>query len=93
VLAGRKWTARETFVADLQTGEGCALSLQGSAALAHIDLAKHKVWVCPMFEPFLAWLYEDGRWADGGGDLEDVPRYVELPGAESAMAGYRREGR
>lgn len=49
------WTPRHALVLDLATGEG-ALFLPGGIPKA--DLEKHRVWVCPMFEPFLGWLYE-----------------------------------
>src|SRR5665213_4481996 len=48
------WTKRHVLVCDLQTGEGAIFAPGG---LAEADLHKHKIWVCPMFEPFLAWLY------------------------------------
>ncbi len=71
------------FVMDLQTGEG-ALFRPGGYAPA--DLNKHRIWVCPMFEPFLTWLYtQDLR------DLDGLPALVELE-APFAFAGYRREG-
>lgn len=83
VVAARGWTRRHLWVMDLQTGEG-ALFLPGGSA--HADLEKHKIWVCPMFEPFLVWLYRQ--------DLEDVsalPAAVRVEG-ESAFYGYRRPG-
>lgn len=45
----------QVIVFDLQTCEGAAFRPGGHA---HNDLnEKHKVWVCPLFEPFLEWLY------------------------------------
>jgi hypothetical protein len=69
------------WVLDLQTGEGAYFAVGGSAKA---DLTKHRIWVCPMFEPFLVWLYDHG--------LADLPPVVELPGAEGALYGYRRPG-
>lgn len=84
-LLGRcGWSGDHVLVLDLQTGEG-SIFLPGGSASA--DLDKHKVWVCPMFEPFLEWLY--------GQDLSDLlklPDLVELPDAPEAMYGYRRAG-
>jgi hypothetical protein len=47
------------------------------------------VWVCPMFEPFLEWLYTQDTSV-----LERLPTVVELPEAPAAaaLAGYRRAG-
>lgn len=78
------WTADVLLVVDLQTGEGAIFKPTGLAAA---DLHKHKVWVCPMFEPFLTWLYEQDV-----SDLDKLPALVQITG-ESALAGYRREGK
>lgn len=75
----------QLLVLDLQTCEGALFSVRGRG-LASADLDKHRIWVCPMFEPFLAWLYtQDVR------DLEALPSVVELE-APAEMAGYRRPG-
>ncbi len=80
------WTNRHITVLDLQTGEGVIVRPGGCAPA---DLNKHKVWVCPMFEPFLTWLYQQDL-----SDLDKLPALVTLPaGTETAMAGYRREGK
>ena len=74
---------RALFVFDLQTGEGAVFHPGGSAAA---DLDKHRIWVCPLFEPFLAWLYTQ--------DLSDIgllPRLIDLD-APFAFRGYRRGG-
>ena len=82
VLYGRGWRQEHLWVFDLQTGEGAAFRLSGSA---RHDLDKHRIWVCPLFEPFLEWLYIQ--------NLEEaLPSLVELPDAPSALYGYRREG-
>jgi hypothetical protein len=44
-------------------------------------------WVCPLFEPFLAWLL-----AQDLSDLDALPDFAELPDAPGAMFGYRRAG-
>lgn len=83
LLRGRGWGPEHLIVFDLETGEGFILLPGG---LASADLAKHDVWVCPMCEPFLEWLYrQDLR------DLSKLPATVEVE-AESALRGYRRSG-
>ena len=71
------------WLLDLQTGEGAMFRKGG---LAKADLNEHKVWVCPMFEPFLEWLYAQPS-------LDNLPAHVDLPGAPFAMQGYRRAGK
>jgi hypothetical protein len=77
------WSPEHLWVLDLQTGEG-AFFLPGRHAKA--DLNRHKIWVCPMFEPFLEWLYQQDL-----ADLDALPALVELH-AEFAFYGYRRTG-
>lgn len=78
------------WVFDLQTGEGCFVRPGGSA---HADLEKHAVWVCPLFEPWLEWLYAQLRGHDDyARRLTGLPLVVELPDAEFSLAGYRRSG-
>lgn len=86
MLFGRGWRPGHLLFVDLQTGEG-AILMPGKGCSARADLAKHKVWVCPMAEPFLEWLYEQDL-----SDLSMLPRYVELPNAPFEMSGYRRAG-
>ena len=71
------------WVLDLQTHEGASFKPGG---LATADLNKHRIWVCPLFEPFLHYLYKLKR------PFEDCPALVELPDAEGALYGYRRAG-
>lgn len=59
---------------------------------AAADLDRHRVWVCPMFEPFLGWLYGHFN-ADTEQWYDTLPAVVELPDAPAALQGYRREGR
>lgn len=79
------WSRDHIWVLDLQTGEGVFVRLGGFAAA---DLNKHKVWVCPMFEPFLEWLYKQNM-----NELEKLPDRLNLPDAPFSMSGYRREGK
>jgi hypothetical protein len=78
------WSTRHLWVLDLQTGEGAFFRPGGSA---HADLEKHKIWVCPMFGPFLEWLYQQDL-----SDLAALPDLVELPDAPALLSGHRRPG-
>lgn len=84
LLRARGWGPDHLWVLDLETGEA-AFFLPGGKASA--DLNKHRIWVCPLFEPFLAWLYQQDLT-----DLAALPDVVELPEAPFAMYGYRRGG-
>jgi hypothetical protein len=85
LLAQCGWDDSFLWVLDLQTGEGAYFRPGGSA---HADLLRHRVWVCPMFQPFLEWLYAQGDLSD----LSVLPPVVEIPGAPGALYGYRRPG-
>lgn len=85
----RKLNPTMTFVVDLQTGEGAAFSLD-PYSWTKLD-AEHRIWVCPMYGPFLRWLCQQGL-DYGAGDIAKLPRCVQLE-AESALFGRRREGR
>jgi hypothetical protein len=82
IIAGRGWSRDHLLVLDLQTGEGAMFRLGGSAKA---DLDQRKIWVCPMYEPFLTWLYKQP-------DPFAIPAHVDLPDAEFAFSGYRRPG-
>lgn len=80
------------WVLDLVTREGANFAPHGLAAA---DLDKHRIWVCPMFEPFLAWLYRELAGVRGWhyvDTLAQLPQVVELPDAPFALYGHRREG-
>lgn len=83
LLRGRGWSREHVFVLDLQTGEG-AIFRHGGYAKG--DLDKRRILVCPMFEGFLTWLYQQDLR-----DLDKLPALVKLD-TESAMYGYRRGG-
>lgn len=78
------WDHRVIWVLDLQTREGAAFR-PGGYHLA--DLEEHRIWVCPLFEPFLGWLYTAWR-----GSLDELPRVVQLDGVPLQLSGYRRRG-
>lgn len=79
------WTPDHLLVLDLQTGEGAIFKPRGYAVA---DLNKHQVWVCPMFEPFLTWLYLQDL-----SDLDKLPALVDLGDVPIDMRGYRRQGK
>jgi hypothetical protein len=85
LLRQRGWSPEHTWVLDLQTGEG-AWFRPGGCALE--DLRKHGIWVCPMFEPFLTWLY-----AQDLKDITKLPDLINLGDVPTSMAGYRRRGK
>lgn len=83
LLCAVGWGKDALLVLDLQTGEG---SIFRPGGCAKADLNKHKIWVCPLFEPFLTWLYRQDLT-----DIETLPRVIELEhGLE--LSGYRRSG-
>ena len=84
LIGGRGWTREHIHVLDLQTGEGAIFRPGGHAPY---DLGKHRIWVCPLFEPFLTWLYQQDLT-----DLDALPGHIDLPEAEFSFTGYRRPG-
>jgi len=78
------WSMDHIWVFDLQTFEGAAFLPRG---IAEYDLRKHQIWVCPMFEPFLEWLYMQDL-----SNLEKLPSVLNLKDAEFMMSGHRRPG-
>ena len=84
LLSARGWSPEHVIVFDLETCEGAAFAPHG---LARADLEKHKIWVCPLFEPFLIWLYQQDL-----SDITQLPSYVCLPEAEFQQFGHRRPG-
>lgn len=90
LLKGRGWTLAHLWVMDLQTGEG-AYFRPGGHPVA--DLQKHQIWVCPMYQLFLAKLYEHKDWC---ADITRIPDLITLTAEESkhasALYGFRREG-
>ena len=78
------WTVDHILVLDIQTGEGFITLPRG---LATADLnEKHQVWVCPMFEPFLTWLYTQDTT-----NLDMLPSSVNLGNVPTDLRGYRRQ--
>jgi hypothetical protein len=78
------------FVFDLQTCEG-AVFYPHRRGPAKFDLEKHQIWCCPMFLPFLEWLYQQDC-----SDLDALPAMIEIPPEvarkHEALSGYRRAG-
>lgn len=83
-LMARGWTRDNVLVVDLATGEGAIFNPHGSAI--HDLNEKHQIWVCPMFEPFLTWLYRQDLT-----DLAALPGMVSLGNVPTSLAGYRRQ--
>ena len=79
------WHELHLVVLDLQTGEG-AIFMPGGLAAA--DLDKHGIWVCPLFEPFLAWLYKQDL-----SDLDALPAVVEITGMGRRYKAIADRGR
>lgn len=92
LVGSRGWTPQHFLLLDLQTGEGTIFRLAGSA---HADLNAHKIWVCPLCEPTLEWLY--ARYKAMDHDVatwwDTMPVHVDIPEAQFALFGYRRTGR
>jgi len=83
LMRGRGWDKGHLLVLDLQTGEAAIFRGGG---YAHSDLnTKHQIWVCPMYEPFLAWLYTQDLT-----DISTLPAKVNLGDVPTDMRGYRR---
>ena len=59
------WAPHHIMATDLQTSEGAIFHPGG---LARYDLDKHQLWVCVLFEDFLAWLYKQALT-----DLQALP--------------------
>jgi hypothetical protein len=81
------WDPRNILVLDIATGEG-AIFRPNPLSSASADLnEKHQIWVCPMFEPFLQWLYQQDC-----SQLMRLPHTVDLGKVPPAVQGYRRQG-
>lgn len=74
------------WVLDLITGEGALFDL---AKPLEEQLAQHQVWVCVLFEPFLAWLEARFRQASSlDAFWEGLPAGVQVSAAPEVI-GYR----
>ncbi len=77
---------------DLQTGEGARFHTNNPIPVdVRSQLKDHQIWVCPMFEPFMVWLWHH-MTVTGLDWWEHLPRTIELPDAPFDTAGYRRAG-
>ena len=80
----RRFNERTTLVIDLQIGSGYAWPLENGEIGFHHYLhnklppAEVRRTVCPLYLPFVLWLHEQGKWAEGAGSIEDIPRYLDL---------------
>jgi hypothetical protein len=84
LLSACGWSSKHLWIGDVQTGEGALFQPGGSP---QADLEKHRMFTCPLFPHFLAWLYEQDFT-----DLAALPSYVELPDAPFKFAGQRGAG-
>lgn len=73
LLRGRGWGPEHHLVLDLQTGQGAVFAVQ-AGGVAEADVNKARIWVCPLFRPFLRWLYDETP----GRSLDGMPRVVTL---------------
>ncbi len=85
MLSSRGWTSEHIFVMDLQTGEGAVFRPGG---LVSADLDKTQIWVCPLFEPFLEWLYKRDLT-----ELSNLPTEIKINDPKSALRAPRRPGK
>jgi hypothetical protein len=78
----RRFNERTTLIIDLQRGTAFAWPLERGAIGMHHYLTNKlggmEQLVCPLYMPFVLWLHERGRWAEGDGRIEDIPRYIDL---------------
>lgn len=90
VLPANGWCREHVMVFDLATGEGAMFrprKAKNPAQAVYHELNKHQIWVCPLFEPFLAWLFNYTPE-----EIPHLPQLVLLPEADFAFSGYRRPG-
>jgi hypothetical protein len=87
LLRQEAWCPHHVLVLDVATGEGGLFPLVG---IAQDDLKKRKIHVCPLFPPFLDWLYAEHR-RTGRLDVTALPAVVALPDAPD-IGPYRRPG-
>ncbi len=76
------------WILDIQTGEGLSVRVEKDGrGNAKADLSKHKIWVCPLFEPMLDWFYKNGFCP-----VDELPSLINLSLEEApfALQGYRR---
>ena len=73
----RRFNNHSTFIIDLQLGTGAAwplLNLASDYQREHLQ----GLPMCPLYMPFVEWLSTKGDWAMGSGDINDIPRYLDL---------------
>lgn len=76
VGGARRLNHRSTLVLDLQTGNGAAFFIGTGYWRADLERTG-PIHVCPMFRPFLAWLYGQDV-GDAPDSIRELPRYVEV---------------
>jgi hypothetical protein len=73
----RRLNERSTLIVDLQTGNGAAFFIGGGLWIADLNRTG-PIHVCPMFPPFLKWLYEQKVPDFPATAIEQLPRYVRI---------------
>ncbi len=86
------WGGDHVWLFDLQTGESARFYINNPVPVdVRSQLKNHQIWVCPMFEPFMVWLWSHIRLNPSWWDT--LPRTVELPAdTPFEVAGFRRPG-
>lgn len=78
----RRMNDHTTLVIDLQRGTAAAWPLNGPVSNARHYLTEHlrglERLVCPMYIPFVGWLYEQDQWGMGEGSINTIPRYIDM---------------
>jgi hypothetical protein len=83
----RRFNNHTTLIVDLQVGTAFAWPLENGLIGMQHYISKHYeadfgpkfAWmVCPLYLPFVLWLHEQGKWAEGAGDITEIPRYLDL---------------
>lgn len=84
------------WLLDIQAGEGALFSINNPIPVdVPHQLNEKQIYICPMFEPFMTWLWEHIRSHQGTNLdwFDELPRVVVLPEAPFDLYGYRRRGR
>jgi len=87
LLQARRWDVTDIWVMDLETREGAVFRLANGDPSGALN--KHQIWVCPLFEPFVNWLFTQPHEQIL---MLALPDWVDLPDAVFAFKGHRRPG-
>ena len=74
----RRFNENSTLIVDLQTGNAAVFFISNGGSW-EADLNRTgPIHVCPMFRPFLKWLYEQKVPVHPPAAIQDLPRFVEV---------------